>query len=73
MVYREMGDYLLSSYISGLNIVMCDLLGYKWPLDCPLLSCWSVSGQLKVVHKCACVLTSSCHAVVCHIFADDGA
>jgi len=33
MVYRELADYLLSSYISGLNIVVYDLLGYKWPLD----------------------------------------
>jgi len=30
---REMGDYLLSLYISGLNIVVYDMLGYKWPLD----------------------------------------
>jgi len=35
-----MGDCLFSSYISGLNIVVYDLLGYKWPLDsvryCPV-------------------------------------
>lgn len=39
---------------------------------CALLSSWSVSGRLRVVHNCAHVLTSSCRAVTYDIFADDG-
>jgi hypothetical protein len=72
MVYREMDDYLLSSYISGLNIVVYDVRIQMATCLCPLLSCWSVSGQLRVVHKFAHLVTSLCHAVTYHIFTIDG-